>query len=318
MGRVGVAMISYLPLASFEGPERQRALSALHDSGLGQVRLETLNGFVDDLFRVSHPVVKAPLDVGLGALRHPVGYVELDLSVDAYAVIRVGFETRTKRDASKFQLLIVPDVGRKAVTYTRVSDIDGFEGKVNLEIYNSPDQQVSAPVSVESSQLMNPPQSTAGVAPGRVVGLCGFNAKAHPLGKPLQLRLGGEVLGRDKERVSEPASIWRRVLPGFIHHQLVEEAIEGRAEVVEPLAEDDGSFDWEWCGRLELNNYSVVVLLDRLRNRMGLQVFGLNAPHFIAVRAGSLNTGIQQPEFIIHTSKPIDADTTSPAENERT
>lgn len=310
--------MKYMDLANSSGELRQRMLTRLHDSGLGQYLvindeelLEELDDPVNTGFGVSHSVIKTPACVANGTAVYPVVDIELDTPIDIYAVIRLRFDACSLCNPRDFQLLIVPDERLELIAYTTALAVDSQAAGIDVQIDNSPLKDMTTSMPVNSGELMNPPQRTSAESSGGVIGLRAFDCAANPVGNPIGIARG-ESIGRSAQRVGNPAGIWRRVLVGLPHNEFIHQPIESGAQLVEPFSEDEGQLGWHGCGRMEAKGTDISVSYNPTLNRIRLQMFGAKTPQFVAVRSRSLYSSEEPPEFVFTHNQIVSADENSP------
>lgn len=274
-------------------------------SGVLDEFIEILDGFTDNELCVRHPIVHAPLGIASGNFVQPFGYIELDSPTDVYAVVRLGFGETFGAEADDFQLLIVPDDSRELVAYSHAVPVDQVGRKIKVHVNDAPSKGMSAPMSVDACQLMDPPECAAGVPSRRVVGLRGFDRKARPLPQALGIGLLSEIISSGVDRVVDAPSVARRIELGVVNDELVHQPVEGRAQEIQPFTKHHGEIVWEWAGCMQINGVLLSVLFDPALDRIGLYMFGGNLPHFISYYAGSLYSGKEQPQISIHSPQSM-------------
>lgn len=297
--------MKFLDLASASGPRRMAMLDYLHDSGarayssaIDDGLVEVVESLPDPVFSVAHSVVKTPCSIRRGTISNPARYIELDFPLEEYVVVRVGFDSLFGDDFRDFQLLVVPDERVELVAYS--SGGNGPGRHVELQVDNSPHEDVSSSMPVQPGKLVEPPQEAAGVSASRMIGLRSFDRFARPLVESLGFELVVKGLERGPGRVVDPVGVRRGVELGVVDGKFVHESIEGGADQVEPFAEEHRDFQWKWFGCLKVNGFDICVEGSALLKRIRLYVFARDGPHLLSARSRSLKSGVEKPEIVIH------------------
>ena len=285
--------MQYLDLAESAGRERQRMLLRLHNSGFGSdvedVATEEMDSLVNREFGGCHPVVHRPRPVGGDGSLNPLGDIELDCPVDFYTVVSLRCEAGVGGDAGELQLLIVPDERVELIAYSRSRGIDCAGRNLDIQIDHAPKQRASTTVAVESSKLVDPPQGTPKVPTCRVVGLRGFDEFAHPLGQSAGYPLV-ESRGAGGHRVRQFAGVRWGIGAGVVDDELIEQSVQRGPQIVQPLSEQHGQGRREGACAFDHDDLLIWASVDVFHHRVGLQMFGRDAPHFVSVRSRSLNS----------------------------
>lgn len=277
---------------------------------VGESVSERLDCLSDDGLHPSHPVVDAEVQAeSRVGPSNPLGYVELDPLLDVYRVITVWSRIGASPECCELQLLAFPEKGVPLVAYTGTGADEHGRVGLDLKVDDSPSDRVVPAVPVDAGELVEPPDGRSTGAAGVVVRLCALDALARPLAQA-SVPLSVELLPGRCDGVLPVALPRWGILPGVFHGEFVEQCVEGGAEVVEPFAEKDRDFEWEFCGGLHHDPYFFGVFVEPLLDRVVLQVFGGDVPHRISVRTGSLDTGKRGPEISVwHEPESIPAET---------
>lgn len=290
------------------------------DLGAGKdISLEDFESPQKQQFDVPHSIVKAPRTVATDAVLKPLGHIELDCPPDVYAVVGVRFGAGNRVDSRDFQLLVVPDESVELVAYASSCGVDDRRVRLELDLDDAPNESVPMAMPIDSGEFVDPPQSAAGVAAGRVIGLHAFDHRARPLVQSLRMEFSVEASPVLECRELEPSSIWRRVLPRIVSYQFVQQSVQEGSYVVEPLTEQDRELGWEWRGWFEVQRNVVSVFYSPLLNRIALDLFGGDLPHGFALRAGSFQPRVEHIEVVIgHRSRLIQPDPSDPSMKRKT
>lgn len=269
---------------------------------LPELTFEPLDGLPDGPLDAAHTIVDGP-PVRRDNPLEPLGYVEFDPVPGAYMTITLwGFAADgTKRP--EFQVLAVADEGLDLVAFTDNRVVNGRVG-LNLKVCDPPLEDVASAMPVDSGEFVQPPDPGAAHPASVIVRLHVFDALARPLGQSCQFFPGVGV--RSFHDGELPIAGPRRgVLPGVLDSQFVEQGIECRSQIVEPLAEDDRKLDWELHGRFDHDAYNVTVWFEPVLNRVGLQVLTSESPKTLSVLRGTVDAGQRGPEISMwHDNEP--------------
>lgn len=261
---------------------------------LPDLTFEPLDGLPDSPLDAAHTFVNAP-PVRRDNPLEPLGYVEFDPVPGAYTTITLWGLAIDGAKRPEFQFLAIADEGLDLIAFTDNRVKNGRVG-LNLKVCDPPREDVASAMSVDFGEFVQPPDRGAFRPSGVIVGLHVFDALARPLGQSCQFVPGVGV--RSFHDGELPISGPRRgILPGVLDSQLIEQGIECRTEVVEPLAEDDRELHWEFRGRFDHDAYNVTVWFEPILNRVGLQVLTSESPKTLSVIRGTVDAGQRGPEI---------------------